>query len=117
MTLTKRLGTWREQRERHRELAHITPQEMDDYGLSREEFRALALMPSEQVARLEEMARINGLDPDRLDRDRTLRIATALTCAQCQEQRHCRDAIAGGALAPETTFCPNVETYRMLAAE
>ena len=117
MTLTERLGTWHEQRERHRELARITPQEMDDYGLSREEFRALALMPSEQVARLEEMARINGLDPAKLDRDRALQIATALTCTQCGEQGRCREAVDGGALAPETAFCPNVGTYRMLAAE
>ena len=117
MTLSERLGAWSERRELRRELARVTPEEMDDFGLSRSEFSALALMPSEQVARLEEMARINGLDPARLDDDRTLQIAVGLTCAHCGEQRRCREAIAGGALAPETTFCPNSGTYRMLAAE
>lgn len=117
MSLSEHLAAWRERRERQREIAGISPEEIDSYGLSQGEFRALALMPSEQMARMDEMAVINGLDPARLDRDRALRIATALTCTQCGQQRRCREAINGGALAPETTFCPNVETYRMLAAE
>ena len=117
MTLSERLDAWRERRELRRELAQVTPKEMEDLGLSRSEFRSLALMPSEQVARMEEMARINGLDPARLDQDRALRIAVGLTCAGCGEQRRCRQAIEGGAFAPETRFCPNVETYRMLAAQ
>ena len=117
MSLSEHLNAWRERLERRREIGRITPEEIYDFGLSQGEFRALALMPSEQMARMDEMARINGLDPDRLDQDRALRIATALTCTQCGQQRHCREAIDGGALAPETTFCPNVETYRMLAAE
>ena len=117
MSLSEHLAAWRERLERQREIAGITPEEIDSYGLSQGEFRALALMPSEQMARMDEMALINGLDPARLDRDRALRIATALTCTQCGQQRRCREAINGGALAPETTFCPNVETHRMLAAE
>jgi uncharacterized protein YjiS (DUF1127 family) len=117
MALSERLDAWRDRREIRRALAQVTPKEMDDCGLSQAEFRTLALMPSEQVARLEEMARINGLDPARLDEDRALRIAVGLTCAQCGEQRRCRSAIESGAFAPETNFCPNVETYRMLAAE
>ena len=117
MSLSLRLDAWRERREMKRELAQVTPVELGDYGLSRAEFRTLALMPSEQVARMEEMARINGLDPLRLDDDRALQIAVGLTCAQCREQGRCREAIDAGALAPETSFCPNAETYRMLAAE
>ena len=117
MTLSDRLDAWRERRELRRELAQVTPKEMDDLGLSQAEFRALALMPTEQVARLEEMARINGLDPARLEGDRALRIAVGLTCARCGKQRRCRQAIDDGAFASETSFCPNVETYRMLAAE
>ncbi len=117
MSLSERLDAWNERRELKRQLARVTAEEIDDLGLSRDEFRALALMPQEQVARMEEMARINGLDPARLDRGRDLQVAIGLTCAQCKDQRHCREALATGALAPETTFCPNVETYRMLAAE
>lgn len=117
MTLHERIDLWRERRERERDLARITLEEMADFGLSAGEFRALALMPSEQIARMEEMARINGLDPARLASDRALQVATALTCAQCGEQRRCREAIASGAFAPETSFCPNAEAYRMLAAE
>ncbi|EYD78051.1 hypothetical protein Rumeso_00388 [Rubellimicrobium mesophilum DSM 19309] len=117
MTLSERLDAWRERRELRREFARVTSDEIDDYGLSYGEFRALALMPTEQLARMDEMARINGLDPARLDRDRALRIAAALTCTRCREQGRCREALDGGALAPETGFCPNVETYRMLAAE
>ena len=117
MIRSERLDAWRERREMKRQLARITAEEMGDYGLSRGEFRTLALMPSEQVARMEEMARINGLDPLRLDDERALQIAVGLTCAQCREQGRCREAIDGGALAPETSFCPNAETYRMLAAE
>jgi hypothetical protein len=117
MSLSRRLEAWHERREFRRALARVTPDEMDDFGLSRGEFGALALMPSEQIARMEEMARINGLDPVRLDDDRALQIAVGLTCARCREQGRCREAIDGGALAPETGFCPNAETYRMLAAE
>jgi len=117
MTFSERLDAWRNRRELRRDLAQVSPKEMDDYGLSPSEFRALALMPAEQVARMEEMARINGLDPARLDEDRALGIAVGLTCAQCGEQRRCRRAIDGGAFAPETSFCPNAGTYRMLAAE
>ena len=117
MTLTRRLDAWRERREHERELSRISPEEMDDYGLGLAEFRALALMPSEQVARLEEMARINGLDPARLDDDRAMQIATALTCVHCGQQRRCREAVDCGALAPETPFCPNAETFRMRAVE
>jgi uncharacterized protein YjiS (DUF1127 family) len=117
MTFSERLDAWRDRRELRRSLGQVIPKEMEDLGLSRGEFRSLALMPSEQVARLEEMARINGLDPARLDQDRPLRIAMGLTCVQCGKQRRCRQAIDDGAFASETTFCPNAETYRMLAAE
>jgi uncharacterized protein YjiS (DUF1127 family) len=117
MTLSERLDTWRERRELRRQLAGVDPKEMDDLGLSRGEFRALALMPSEQVARMEEMARINGLDPARLGDDRELQVSVGLTCARCGEQRQCRKAIDGGAFAAETDFCPNAGTYRMLALE
>jgi uncharacterized protein YjiS (DUF1127 family) len=117
MSLSAHLDAWRERRARKRELANVAPEEIADIGLSPGEFRAIALMPSEQIARMDEMARINGLDPARLDRDQALQIATALTCAQCTEQRRCRHAIAEGADRAETDFCPNAETYRMLAAE
>ncbi|WP_210529168.1 hypothetical protein [Rubellimicrobium arenae] len=115
--LTERLDAWRERRQREREIANITPEEIADYGLSRAEFRDLALMPSEQIARMGTMARVNGLAPERLDDDRALQIAAALTCAHCHEQRRCRDAIRDGATREDTDFCPNAETYRMLAAE
>ncbi|MBP1804967.1 DUF6455 family protein [Rubellimicrobium aerolatum] len=111
------LATWHERREREREIAHITPQEIADYGLSPQEFRDIALMPEEQIRRMEEMARLNGLDPARLDDDRPLQIAVALTCAHCQEQGRCRRALRDGADRDDTDFCNNSETYRMLAAE
>jgi hypothetical protein len=115
--LFARLSASRERRERVREIAHVTPEEITALGLSREEFTALALMPSEQIGRMEEMARINGCDPAHLDRDRDLQIAAALTCLGCTEGRRCHAAVHGHADAEDTDFCPNAETYRMLAAE
>ncbi len=107
----------RERRERLRDLAHVRPEEIADFGLSRAEFTAVALMPSEQIARMEAMANLNGCSTDRLDRDRDLRVAVALTCAACGQQSHCRSAFQHGAAGAETDFCPNAGTYRMLAAE
>lgn len=107
----------RERRERLRDIARVRPEEIASFGLSQGEFTALALMPTEQIARLEEMARINGCDPSRLDRDRDLRVAVSLTCTACGEQSRCRRAIGSGTFREGTDFCPNAETYRMLAAE
>lgn len=115
--LTTHLQAWRERRDREREIAAFPPEEIAAYGLSPAEFRAVALMPDEQVARMEAMARLHGLDPARLDEDRTLRLATTLACATCGEQRRCRRALSQGAAPEETEFCPNAGTYRTLAAE
>ena len=115
--MTHLLSHLRERQDRLRELARVTSQEIADFGLSRAEFTALALMPSEQIARMEEMARINGCPPERLDADRDLQIATALACAGCKDQRRCRNTLDAGPFREETAFCPNAETYRMLAAE
>lgn len=114
--LLDRLHARRERRERLREIAHVTPEEIAGLGLSRAEFTEIALLPAEQIARMEEMARIHGCDPARLDADQGTQVAVARTCARCDEQRRCRDAIAGGAFAEETGFCPNAPTYRRLAA-
>lgn len=116
--VTETLSAWRERREREREIARITPQEIADYGLSPQEFRDIALMPSEQIKRMETMAVVNGLEPARLDDDRALQVAVALACAQCQDQGRCRQTLRDPAPTREATdFCPNSETYRMLAAE
>ncbi len=106
----------RERRERLREIAFIPSEDIAAYGLSREEFTALAVMPSEQFARMEAMANLNGCPTERLERDRDLRVAVALTCAACGSQSRCRSTLQGAA-ATGTDFCPNAGTYRMLAAE
>jgi uncharacterized protein YjiS (DUF1127 family) len=116
MSLHDRIQSWRDRREREREIARLTPQDIADLGLSRQDVLALARMPAEQVARMEEMARLHGVDPESLDAHRDLRIAVALTCAQCGENSRCRRAIEDGLLAEEAGFCPNHETYRTLAA-
>lgn len=115
--MTHLLSHLRERQDRLRELARVTSQEIADFGLSRAEFTALALMPAEQIARMEEMARINGCDPDRLASDRDLHVAVALTCTECRHQRRCRGTLEAGAFREETDFCPNAETYRSLAAK
>ncbi len=116
MSLHDRIEAWRERREREREIAHLTPEEIADTGLTRQEFLALALMPSEQIARMEEMARLHGVDLARLEADRDTHLAVALACADCGEQRQCRRALKDGLMAEEAGFCPNHETYGRLAA-
>lgn len=115
--MTRLRDLLRTRRERLRDLAHVLPAEIAALGLSRGEFRALALMPPEQVARMEAMASINGCKLARLDRERDLRLAVALTCAACASQSRCRGALQPGAPRGDTDFCPNAGTYRMLAAE
>ena len=116
MSLHDRFESWRERRAREREIAHVTPEEIADTGLTRQEFLDLALMPSEQVARMEEMARLHGVGLARLEADRDLQLSVALACAHCDEQRRCRSALRDGLMAEEAGFCPNHETYGRLAA-
>lgn len=111
------LQSLRERHARLRDIARISPNDTGGFVLSRAEFTALALMPSEQIARLDEMARINGCPPERLDADRDLQVATALACVSCTKQRRCRHTLDAGPSREETGFCPNAETYRRLAAE
>jgi hypothetical protein len=82
----------------------VTPEEVALLGLSRAEVEALAALPSEQVARMETMARLHGLEPARLAADPDLHLAAALTCLACDQPEDAQAA------------CPNAGTFRMLAA-
>ena len=97
--------------------ATLAPADLVDYGLDREEIRRLTHLPPERIDRRNRMARLNGLDPARLEEDRTLDIATALCCADCAAEGQCRMAIEDGAPAAGTQFCGNAATFGMLAAE
>lgn len=96
--------------------AHAPP-DLINYGLRREEIRQLALLSPERIDRRNRMARLNGLDPARLEEDRTLDIATALCCADCAAEGACRMAVDDGPPATGTQFCGNATTFGMLAAE
>ena len=93
------------------------PPDLINYGLRREEIRQLALLSPERIDRRNRMARLNGLDPARLEEDRTLDIATALCCADCTAEGQCRMAVEDGTSALDTQFCGNAATFGMLAAE
>lgn len=97
--------------------AALAPADLVDYGLHRDEIRQLAHLPPELIDRRNRMARLNGLDPARLEEDRTLDIATALCCADCAAEGQCRMAVEDGAPAMGAQFCGNAATFGMLAAE
>ncbi|TNC70363.1 hypothetical protein [Rubellimicrobium roseum] len=95
----------------------LTAGEVADYGLSPSEVLRLARLSPDQIARRNAMARLNGLDPARLEEDRALDIATALCCVDCTEAGGCRLAVAEGSLPESADFCANSDTWRTLAAE
>lgn len=97
--------------------AALAPADLVDYALRREEIRRLTHLPPELIDRRNRMARLNGLDPARLEEDRTLDIATALCCADCASEGACRMAVEDAALSADTQFCGNAATFGMLAAE
>jgi hypothetical protein len=97
--------------------AQLAPADLMDYGLDREEIRRLALLSPERIDRRNRMARLNGLDPARLEEDRILDIATALCCADCAAEGQCRMAVEDGPPATGTQFCGNAATFGTLAAE
>lgn len=117
MTLSDTFHAWRDRAARERELAHIPPEEIAGYGMGPEDFRALARMALDQVARMEQMARLHGVSHERLDADRNVQIEVARACQNCGAQRECRAALARGAAPEETGFCPNHATWTALAAE
>jgi Family of unknown function (DUF6455) len=83
-------------------------------GLDRADFAAIAHMPAEQVARMEQMAEVFGLS---LDRVPDLRIEAARRCAGCNAQGECRHELAdpAGTDPARCGFCPNAEAYAAAA--
>lgn len=115
MTTLQPLRAWRAARARRAETLAVPDAEIAAWGLSREEFRAVALMPEEQVRRMEAMALVHGVTPERLGAVPAARIQVAVACAGCRHNRPCREALSHRAQPAEMGFCPNHETFGALA--
>jgi hypothetical protein len=122
MTMSNILGLlerWRAARALEAEIASVPADVFEAWDLSREEFRDIARMPAEQIARMERMAGLHGVVLAEFGRREPERqAAIALTCARCAENRTCRAALSNPTVTAEVVgFCPNSGTYRTLAAE
>lgn len=115
MVLTHPLRAWREARALRAEVDAVPDSEVAGWGLTRDQFRDVALMPPARQARMEAMAAIHGLPPGRLAAEPEVLAQAALACARCREGALCRSMMEDGAEAAEMGFCPNHAAYEALA--
>ena len=101
---------------RQRDLAEIsamTDSELADIGASRADLRRVVEMPDEVPARMTAMARVFGIDEDRLSADRREYVERLMNCAACRALSECRHELAKGDGANPALcgFCPNAGRF------
>lgn len=100
---------------RHRdltELAALSPRELADLGLSRDEAMTLATLPDDVPGRVSAMARVFGVDEATLTQDRNTWHGLLETCATCQVLPTCARFMAHpGDSAEAAGFCPNAGMF------
>lgn len=115
MSLSHPIRAWRAARAARAEVDSVPAAELEGWGLSRAEFRDIALMPADRQARMRDMAAIHGVSAERLESEPEVHRQVALACARCRDVRLCRDRMEDGAEAREMGFCPNHAAYEALA--
>lgn len=107
-------------RERMRDLAEVEElreSDLADLGLSREQMRALVMIPQDVGDRMTAMAAVFGITPDQLTVDRSEYVNMLCNCAQCKSRGECATELAKGAAADpdNTAFCVNHDNFADMA--
>jgi len=114
MGLNRLIKEWQAHRRLENEIAAMPVGEIAGMGLTRQDLRATARMPPEQIARMERMASVFGLPEGWQGADPALAADVSRTCANCSANSTCRHVMADlddADLRELAGFCPNAGTY------
>ena len=104
---------WRELKE----VASLSPRDLDDLGMSRAQVEAFVRMPHDVPDRVAAMAQIFGLTPEQIEADHPAYIDLLYTCGQCKTRAACRSVLDRGAEARplDAAFCLNKAAFEQTA--
>jgi hypothetical protein len=99
-----------------KEVNSLSDRDLDDLGMSRDQVLAFLRMPRDVTDRVTAMGAIFGIPQADLKRDHAQWVDLLTTCGQCGDRGRCASHLAKGKDKAEVTFCPNLPTFKDLAA-
>jgi hypothetical protein len=110
---------WLARSHRAREIESLSDRDVRELGIDRNTLRELASHPADVPERMSRMARVFGVDPAAIHRQRGRGFDMTMTCGLCRDRKACARELFGDApSSPERCgFCPNAAAFRNLAAE
>ena len=96
-----------------KEVASLSPRDLDDLGMSRAQVEAFVRMPHDVPDRVAAMAQIFGLTPEQIEADHPAYIDLLYTCGQCKTRTACRAVLDRGAGShpADAAFCLNKTAF------
>ena len=98
------------------EVNSLNDRDLSDLGMSRDQVLAFLRMPHDVTDRVTAMGAIFGIPAADLKRDHAQWVDLLTTCGQCADRARCASVLAGGKDKAEASFCPNLPTFKDLAA-
>lgn len=99
------------------EIEKLTQHDLDDLGMTRDQLRAFARMPTDVPGRVQAMAAIFGLSEDDLKHNHAQWLELQQCCGHCQDRAACALVLERGELSRprDAAFCPNAAEFAQMA--
>lgn len=100
-----------------KEISALTPTDLADLGMSREQVEFFVRMPLDVPTRMAQMAGVFGLTEDQLKADYSGYMELLEVCGHCGARKACSKVLdhAKSAVRSEADFCPNASTYAQMS--